>query len=118
MCTLLVFAAASNTHADSTKDQRGCWKRGMIVEIYEDGRCTEAPSSNSKMVFVHIPGVSKAQAEKYLEQTETRRRTFILDWSTLPTVAKNTLQNTRELTVTLTQVKKYIRSLITNQLEG
>lgn len=118
MCTLVVFAAADNTCADPAKDQRGCWKRGMVVTVYEDGVCKEPPAPGSKMVFVHIPGVAKAQAEKYLEEADDRRRTFKIDWTTLPTAAKNALRDNKELTVTLTQVKKYIRDLRTNALEG
>lgn len=119
MCTLVVFGAADNTvPGNPVKDQRGCWKRGMVVCVYEDGVCVEAPSPKSKMVFVHIPGVTKAQAEKYLESNDERRRVYKIDWATLPNAAKNSLRDTRELTVTLNQVKKYIRNIATNALEG
>lgn len=90
----------------------------MIIAVYDDGVCNEPPSATGNTVFVHIPGVAKAQALKYLEQTDERRRTFKIDWTTLPNAAKNALQNNRELTVTLAQVKKYIRNLITDALEG
>lgn len=118
MCTLVVFAAGDNTCPDPTKDQRGSWKRGMVVSIYDDGKCVEPPAPTSKMAFVHIIGLAKTQAEKYLEQTEDRRRLFKIDWTTLPASAKTSLRDTRELTVTLAQVKKYIRNLATNALEG
>lgn len=36
MCEILVFLA-NNTHADPTKDRRGCYKRGMPVVAYDDG---------------------------------------------------------------------------------
>lgn len=118
MCTLLVFAANDNTHADETKDLRGCWKRGMIVSVVDDGVCTESPSAGSKLAFVHITGLEVAQVKKYLEQTETRRRAYKIDWTTLPTTIKNSLRDNKEVTVTIAQVKKYIRNLITNDLEG
>ncbi len=118
MCTIVVFAAADNTHADPIKDQRGCWKRGMIVQVLEDGVCTESPSPNSKFVFVHIAGLSASKVIKYLKQSDTRRRIYKIDWTTLPAAVKTALVDNREVSVTLTQVKKYIRNLVTNNLEG
>lgn len=118
MCTLQLYAGSDRTNADPTKDLRGCYKRGMVIAVYDDGVCNEPPSANGNTVFVHIPGVAKSQATKYLEQTDERRRAFKVDWTTLPNSAKNALQDNREITVTLTQVKKYIRNLITEELEG
>jgi len=118
MCTLVVFAANDNANANPQKDQRGAWKKGMIVEVYEDGVCKEPPAAGSKMVFVHIPGVPKAQAEKYVEQTADRRRLFKIDWSSLPNGVRTSLRDDREITVTLKQIKGYIRDVRTNALEG
>ena len=33
---LLLMKATNATHSDPTKDQRGCYKRGDVVDVYED----------------------------------------------------------------------------------
>jgi len=47
-----------------------------------------------------------------------RRREFIVDFSVVPGGAKATLQSERQVTLTHLQAKKYLRSLVTNALEG
>jgi len=73
------------THPDSVKDQRGCYKRGDIVQIYNDGECKEPPSPNSKMLLVKVPEMSKEENKRYVEEhIEPRVRTekwSITDWS-------------------------------------
>lgn len=123
MCTLMVFAR-DNSHADAEKNRRGCWKRGMIFAVYEDGVCTEAPSPDSPFIFVHVSNATKAQAEKYMgiytdqNGDDYRRREWFIDYSTLPANVKTTIRDERQITVTRNQVLKYIRSLRTNLLEG
>ncbi len=118
MATLQIYAGADVVSNNSIKDARGCWKRGMVVEIYPDGVCTEPPTPGSKTVFVHIPRLPVDTVSKYLEQTESRRRTHKIDWSLLPNAVKNTLVNTLELTISINQLKKYIRNLDTNITGG
>lgn len=131
MCTLQVFAG-NNTHSDGVKDARASWKRGMIVAVYEDGVCVEPPSSNSKTVFIHIPGVTKAQSRRYvmdlLDSVDGEvdagvkpvgRRRFRIDWTILPQRIIDTLISDREYTVdNIAAAKAFIRDTITGQLEG
>ena len=65
--TELLIKAIDATHPDPEKDRRGCYKRGDIVQVYEDGRCTEPPSPDSKMVIVKVPGLSVELARKYAD---------------------------------------------------
>lgn len=37
MAILLIYDH-DNTHVDPLKDQRGCYKRGMIVEVLDDSK--------------------------------------------------------------------------------
>lgn len=50
---------------------------GDIIEIYEDGRCTEEPAPNSIYYIVKMPGVKKADVE-YLSQPDSRTVNGIL----------------------------------------
>lgn len=73
------------TNPDSEKDERGCYKRGDVVQVYEDGECKEPPSPNSKMYIVKAPGMSKENAEEYVKShIEPRPRTEkwnALEWA-------------------------------------
>lgn len=124
MCQLLVMGI-NKTHIDPLKDARGCYKRGDIVEVFEDGRL-QTPPFGSPFVLINITGVSKVQADKYMEprwdslaidkRLMIQRRNFHIDYTILPTALINKLRDTREATVTLTQVKNYIRNKETGAL--
>jgi hypothetical protein len=118
MCTLVVFGKPNNPTPTNAAKALWTWQRGMVMLAYEDGICTEPPALTSCVVFVHITGVSKSQVEKYIDHLDDRRRNFKIDWTTLPAAVKNALRDNREVTVTLANVKKYIRNLTTNELEG
>lgn len=65
MCTLLVFAQ-NNSHIDAKIDVM-CWKRGDVVQVYEDDVCKENPAPDSKFVFIQLPGVTVKDVIKYLD---------------------------------------------------
>ena len=124
-CTIAVFLAKSNVHTDATEDDRGSWKKGMVVAVYEDGEVVEPPSEGSKLGFIHVPGWPKAKAIKYLESAirdtpdesgqpvVVKRRQFIFDWSQMPRSIKRGLKNDREVTTTKAKVKRTIRDQVT-----
>lgn len=82
MAELLVFLA-NNTHADANKDRRGCWKRGMLVVVQEDGHIwgrleskqvwiAEGNTAASwpqqgHLAILKIPGVPAAKARALLD---------------------------------------------------
>jgi len=118
-----LIMAVDKTHSDPIKDKRGCYKRGDIVQVYEDGECKEPPAPDSKFVIVKITGLSKATAEQYAKQDESivdgktginTRRLYHLDFSLLPKTIIDTLKTDRQITVTLSQVKNYIKNKTTN----
>ncbi len=122
-----LIKAVDASHPDSAKDARGCYKRGDIVEVYEDGICTRQPAAGSKMVIVKVPGFSKEQAMKYMEPhieiqgdvtVTMRRRRFRLRVDDLPSGIKQTLKDDGWITVSVAQAKSFIRNKITNLDEG
>ena len=127
----ILIKAISAAHSDPTKDQRGCYKRGMPVVVMPDGHPWGNEERLPKFVVLKIPMISVAQVQKYIEpQIEsdvvTRRRLWRIRWADLPALAQSILTTTGMLTIkateaytgtfdyTWTQVKVYFR----NQLTG
>lgn len=129
MATLQIFLG-DNSHADPAQDLL-MWKRGMVVNIYADGVCKEPPAPDSKMGFIHIPGVSVFQCKKYTAEVETlqqvdgkqrrqvsERRKFQLELTDLTGAQRRALQDNKEVTLTLQQAKKIIKDRQTGQREA
>lgn len=111
-------------HKDPIKDKSGCYKRGDVVQVYEDGECKEPPSPNSKMYIVKVPGMTKKEAEKYTESeirndgldkeghpilTVIQRRKHHLDFSILTSKVVSDLETKREATITTIQAKSSLK---------
>jgi hypothetical protein len=65
MAILMVYDR-DNKHVDPEKDARGCYKRGYVVEVFEDDKKLVEPPA-PPFLFIKVPGVSKADAEaKYM----------------------------------------------------
>lgn len=116
---LLLVMGENRTHADPIKDARGCYKRGDIVEVLEDGKHDGDLARNpiaQPFFLVRITGVTKAQVEKYLEpEMDTvdptrlvRRRRFRLDADNIPLAIRTQLATTRYAEVTPAQVQHYL----------
>lgn len=133
----LIFIA-NNTNPDATKDRRGCWKRGMVVNVFEDGHVwgrleskqvwiAEGNSAASwpqqgRVAILKIPGVTAARAEALLERqlvddagqpvSDTyRRRAWRLVFDSLPNNVRNTVAQTGELTTTVSAVRNFLRRI-------
>lgn len=115
MAELLVFAA-TNAHADAFVDAEGCYKRGMIVVVEDDGHewgALEDPRLNAaprKFNLLLLPGVKKERVLKYLApQYSTdpalrkpmviRRRLWQIRVSELPPAARQKLATDGVLTI-------------------
>jgi hypothetical protein len=75
------------THKDLDTD-KCCWKRGDVIQVYEDGVCKEPPSPKVNVCIIKIPGLTLEEAEKYTESEIVgneviRRRKLRMDMSTL-----------------------------------
>lgn len=132
---LLLIYDKNNTHPDPIKDQRGSYKRGDIVQIFEDSTpCVLPPAP--PFVIIKVSGITKAQAEKYIQpemgiidvpiselapdgkQTGiVRRRAFRLLVDDVPTAILDKLKTDRYVEVTFAQVRNYIKNLKTGLTE-
>ncbi len=133
MAQILVMAI-DKTHADPTKDRRGCYKRGMPVVVMPDTHTWGAEERPPKFIVLKIPGVPVETVKKYIEpELEDgeeqpkiyRRRMWRFRIDDLPAAAKTKLLKNGELTIragtydgsydyTWAQVRSYIRNLKTN----
>ena len=94
------------------KDNAGCYKRGDIVEVFEDGKIQDPPEG-SPFVLIRVTGITKAQGDKYIASTSNLRRKFRLHVADLPLAIKQELATNRAVKVTLAQVKPFIRNKVT-----
>lgn len=95
----LLVKAVSASHADPTKDQRGCYKRGMPVVVMPDDWQWGLEERLPKFVVIKIPTVSVSQVLKYIQSTSTRRRLYRIRWEDLPQSAQDKLIETGQLTI-------------------
>lgn len=125
MCTIHLYWGADRAIPGNPEKTRvGCWLKGHIIDVYDDGKCTEPPAPGTKGVFVHIPGLDKSYVLDYI-QTETSgvkyRRVHKFDPSILPAAITDELDANREITLvstTLSELRGWIRNQHTGLLEG
>lgn len=133
----ILVKAVDATHADSEKDRRGCYKRGMPVVVMPDSHTWGLEERLPKFVVIKIPGVPVDKVKQYIEpqredtpdergQYRTyRRRLWKFRIDDMPAAARNKLMTDGELTIkvgnysgpydyTWTQVKIYLRNLKTD----
>jgi hypothetical protein len=123
----LLCKAVSASHSDPVKDQRGCYKIGMIVEIRPDG-CIYGTSEGLPTFFkikiplvpVDHPLLLKLMDMQKSGETITRRRKCWLQHANIPLAARNKLRDTGELIIkasaaysgpfdySWTQIKNYL----------
>lgn len=139
---------ANNTHADSAKDLRGCWKRGYVVDAYDVGARGWADDGSvlppcaemvlPKFAWLYLYGVSLAKVKRFVaEQHDTsdgipasgskiaRRRLYRVEVDSIPLAIRNIVLNTGRLNVggpnanvTWNQVRGFIRNLKDNLTEA
>jgi len=133
---ILLIKATSATHWNPEEDLRGCYKRGDVVEVFDDSRYgrEEPPGSGTFVVdaaylaanpitapfyIVKVVGVSLARAQRLIEPDTdgvdvrgrpivVRRRRFWLRADDVPVSIRNQLAATRFVQVTATQIQNYI----------
>jgi hypothetical protein len=62
---LLLIYDKDNQHGDPEKEYRGCWKKGYVVEVFEDDKPYVNPPAEP-FVILEVTGVTKVQAEQYM----------------------------------------------------
>ena len=121
---IFLIRDSDRLHADPVKDARGCHKRGDIVAVFDDTE-TVVDRPAPPFLVVQVTGVTKAQAEKYLDPemdpvdptVTIRRRKYGLALDALPPAILTTLTTNRKITVTAAQVRDYLRNKTTGQAE-
>jgi len=123
-----LIMAKDKTHTDPDKDAR-CYKRGDIVEVFEHGKM-QTPPVGSPFVLVRVTGITKAQADQYMEEDKeafitpklepdyimVRRRVYHIDYTLLPLAIINKLRDGRFIEISLLQAKNFIRNKVTGGL--
>lgn len=103
------------------------FKDGDIIGVYLRSKVTKSPSPNSPLGFIHITGVpitALRKAKRLMEMQVNpfdpsdiwKKRVWNIDPSTLPLAIKQTIKKNREITVSWTQVKNYLKNKVTNSL--
>jgi len=125
---LFLIYDRNNTNPDPEKDQRGCYKRGMIVQVlddtHHDGNLVANPIQ-PPWILVRVTGVTLNQVMKYMQPQladtpnpdgvypVVRRRLYRVLVDTIPASIRNQLIANRYVEVTLSQVRNYIENLKT-----
>lgn len=112
-----------NTHPDPTKDQRGCYKRGYVVSVYDDDKpCVIPPSP--PFYLIKVTGLSKELAEQYIQSEQegeyepgkpitVRRRAWKIDFTMLPQAIRDALDANRYFEIDWAQARVYVRNIKT-----
>ena len=102
----LLIKAVDATHADPSKDARGCYKRGDVVVVKPDGHTWGTQERLPLFWVLKVPGLSVAECDTYLEPDalpefgmKTRRRKYRLDAADLPKAATDDLEASGVATV-------------------
>jgi len=130
----------TNTHADTTKDVRGCYKRGdPVIARIDDG--TWSPGAQEvwpDFAWLWLHGVSLAKVERFcFEEHDTsdgvrtatssrvRRRLYRIELDSVPQGIRDIVEATSRLViggpspdVTWAQVRAFIRNKKSNQTEA
>jgi hypothetical protein len=127
----LLIKAVDAVNPDPDTDKRGCYKRGMIVEVREDSAPRGTAEAWPAFAWIIIPGIPAETVRKYMQPElsaltgdVTRRRRWQIRWSDLPQAVRNKFQAVGMIIIkaggysgsydyTWSQVKGYFRDLQT-----
>jgi len=121
---IMAYPPTHDLSYDPAKEARR-YKRGDIVAVYLRSEIVEQPTAGGRMVFVHItdvPIIAIQKAEKLMNphydliniNMLLKKRRFNIDPQSLPVAVRNQLIANREITVTWTQAKPYLKDMVTS----
>jgi len=122
-----LIKAADSTHPDPEKNDRGCYKRGDIVEVRPDGATYGRLEGLPNFLKVKVTGLDYEKARTYMSQQVmgdisgetpdpsmmTKRRKYKLRVDDIPETLLSELTGKGEVTVTWKKVRKYFRNKAT-----
>ena len=111
-----------HTHPDPVKDARGCYKKGMIVQVFEDTQPCVIPPAEP-FYIVKVTGLSMADALAYVQatldgETVTRRRKYKVNWDLLPKTVQKALVANRYYETTWAIVSQVVKDIKTGTVVG
>lgn len=95
--------AVDASHADPTKDARGCYKAGDPVVVMPDGHPWGAAEGLPTFWIVKVTGMTVDEGRAFLAASPLVRRTHRLDTASIPGAILAILNATGVVTVTRTQ---------------
>jgi hypothetical protein len=118
---LLLVKDSDATNPDPVKDQRGCYKRGDVVEVLtpnkHDGNLVANPIA-APWWLLRVVGIPKAVAEKYQGvgfdgETPNRRRLYGIVYANLPAAIQTALTNQRYAAIPWGVLRLAMRNKVT-----
>ena len=117
----ILVKAIDAIHPDPVKDLRGCYKRGDVVDVRPDGFKWGNGEQWPMFAKVKIPGLDPATVKQFMDSemgdgfviaadVVVRRRKWNILVDNIPLIIKQQLQTSGEITVTLTQIRNYIKN--------
>lgn len=117
----LLIKAVDATHPDGETDRAGCYKRGDVVVVQEDGHQWGMKEGPPRFFVLKIPGVEKSRVERLCEEQDDddagrpfvdgegrrrvfRRRRWRVDIDSLPAPVRNALSGTGVASITRLQI--------------
>lgn len=105
-CELLIKYSEA-THPDPVEDMRGRAKRGMVVQIREDGATYGTRETLPRFALIKVPGVAAAEMAEYLApemdgETIVRYRRWQFMTAGMPPAWLDKITSTGALTVRAT----------------
>jgi hypothetical protein len=118
---LLLVKDSDATHSDPVIDQRGCYKRGDVVQVFAGDTPCQIPPAPPFWGLL-VVGIPKGKAEKYeqmgyTDQVLDRRRLFGVVYDTLPTAVKTSLTTTRYAVVQWSSLHGAMRNKVSEAVE-
>lgn len=112
----LLIKATDAFNADPIKDKAGCYKRGDVVVVMNDGWPWGKSEGPPKFVIVKIPGMTVEEAQKYIESEKDApdsevltRRKFKFHIDGTPSEIKDELETKGIATMTKIQAEDFLR---------
>ena len=126
-----LIKAVNATNPDPTKDERGCYKRGDIVDVRPDGFAWGLEERLPRFVQVQVTGVSVAAALAYIAPStdpnqldrdghpiRIRRRLYRVLVDTLPLAVRQQLSTTGRYVTTWTAIRNFVQNSRTGATGG
>ena len=112
---IFLIKSSEVAHPDPVKD-KGRYKIGDIVQVFEDGTPCVIPPEPPFWI-IEVTGLSMADALQYMQSyTDTSgdfvRRKYMLDYNSLSTPIKNTLQRDRYYSVAWSKISSLVISKV------